>query len=617
MRAASLSLAPLTAGRAAVIAALAAVLVYANAPRNRWALDDVAVIWDNPAAHSVSAAWEARFSTYWPGGRGHHAGLYRPVAIMSYAVDWSLSGGEPRWFHVHNVLLHALVSGLVVLVAAAWLPAAGALAAGLVFAVHPVHVEAVANVVGRAELLAALGLLVALLAFRRYRSAAGRREGVAWGGVMLLSVLLALLSKEHAAVAVAILALDAWLVRGPGRRPVAGPLLAVAALTVVWLVIWHAVAGPYVAVTVAPALRDSAPGERLATMLPVYLDVLRLLTWPLRLAYDYNPQVIPRRAAFTALAALGLLAMGAIVALGLLSRRRAPAVAFGIFAGLAAYAPTSNLVFASGTVLAERALYLFALAPALAAGWVLAQAVGTRWQRATVIGAGALLLVYSVRTYTRTPFWSDSRTVLVESVVAYPESYRTRMELGRQFELVGDSLRALAEYRVAGALFERDLDVAAATARLALAVGLETTALEEARRGWELEPGHAAVAEQLVEALLAVGMSDSALAVAREAVERRPWSARAAEGYLRLLERLAAREWQRHVARARLLWLQGQSVAANEALGAAGAVLERAESLDGVCWELDAVTPVAQALRPEFLERALELAARAGEPCGG
>src|SRR5207245_1992361 len=80
---------------------------------------------------------------------------------------WELSAGASSWFHFVNAVLHGIVCVLVVLVFERWLPAVGAVAAGLVFAVHPVHVEGVASVVSRAELLVATGMLAAVLAARR------------------------------------------------------------------------------------------------------------------------------------------------------------------------------------------------------------------------------------------------------------------------------------------------------------------------------------------------------------------------------------------------------------------------------------------------------------------
>ena len=99
-----------------------------------------------------------------------------------------------------NALWHGLATVLLVALLARWLPPLGATAAGLVFAWHPVHVEAVASLVGRAELLVAVGILGAVLAARR--------------GQWVLAVLcaaLAMLSKEHGVIVGVVILLDRWL----------------------------------------------------------------------------------------------------------------------------------------------------------------------------------------------------------------------------------------------------------------------------------------------------------------------------------------------------------------------------------------------------------------------
>ena len=135
----------LTPRRAVWVAALTAALLYTPALRNRWALDDHAIVERNPAAHSLHAALDAFFAPYWPYQDGFSAGLYRPLTTLSYAVQWSVSGDAPFWFHLVNLLLHALATALVVLVALRWLTPPAALVAGLVFATHAVHVEAVGH----------------------------------------------------------------------------------------------------------------------------------------------------------------------------------------------------------------------------------------------------------------------------------------------------------------------------------------------------------------------------------------------------------------------------------------------------------------------------------------
>ncbi|PYO91425.1 MAG: hypothetical protein DMD58_04395 [Gemmatimonadetes bacterium] len=126
--------------RELVLVFVAAVALFLPTVRYGVVQDDRAIIASNPAAHSIGAALRAFDDPYWPRETG--AGLYRPVTILSYAVDWTISGGRPGWLHVMNALWHGLATVLLVMLLARWLPTLGAAAAGLVFAWHPVHVEA-------------------------------------------------------------------------------------------------------------------------------------------------------------------------------------------------------------------------------------------------------------------------------------------------------------------------------------------------------------------------------------------------------------------------------------------------------------------------------------------
>ena len=589
----------LSVRRAALIAGGVACLVFINATANEWAVDDTPLIDHNPAAQSLGAAMRATFSPYWPATPTEpSAGLYRPVVVVSYAVDWIVSGGRAGWFHLTNVLLHGVVSALVVLVAAMWLPPLGALAAGLVFAIHPVHVEAVANVVGRAEIMAGLGLLFAVLAARRYRRTVDPTQARWWLTATLAAVLFALLSKENAVVGVVFLALDHGLDPERPRQPTGELYVAIAALTLGWFFVWRGVAGSYVTTTTADNFRGLTAMGRLATMLPVQLDVIRLLSWPLQLSHDYHPLVVPQRTAFGGLALLGLLSAGACLALGVVCCKRAPAVAFGILAGAASYAPTSNLIFGSGVALAERNLYLAALAPALSIGWLLVWSRRFREKRVAMLAAVALAVVYAGRTVTRTPFWKDTRTTVIEGVIEHPESFRNHVRVGRISELTGDSTRALAEYLVAGELFDREPLVATLSVPLAIGMGRHHVAVHEAERALSLWPDQPGLARLLVDAYSAGGYLDSAAAVAETLLRATPHSRAAAQLHLEVLQRRAAPSWRLAMAQARLDWLSLNLAAASRGLDSLPAIIPLGVSDPAFCLELETLWPGLEALRP-------------------
>jgi hypothetical protein len=177
--------------------------------------DDVFIVSRNPAVAGGSwADWLTQ--PYWPPDIQTDP-VYRPVTTLSLRLNYALFGDEPLGFRVTNALLHAICSAVVALLAMRlWRGAAvwAGLIAGLLFAVHPVHVEAVALVVGRGELLA--GLFTLWLVYRHVGYLHGpRAPSVRYHVLTALLFLLALGAKEHAVVALpAIVCLDIW-----GRRP--------------------------------------------------------------------------------------------------------------------------------------------------------------------------------------------------------------------------------------------------------------------------------------------------------------------------------------------------------------------------------------------------------------
>jgi protein O-mannosyl-transferase len=437
---------------------LVAVGLFLPTVRYGFVEDDRGIIVHNPAAHSVGAALSAFDAPYWP--RPARAGLYRPATILTYGVDWRISGGRPGWFHLVNAVLHGIVAVLVVLLLERWLPAAGAVAAGLVFAVHPVHVEAVASVVSRAELLVALWMLVAVLAARR-----------GWWTVAVISAALAMLSKEHGVITGVVMMLDDWLrPEGTRRYP---PLFygAVAAVTLAYLGVWYAVGGGATADVAAAFLGQGLHG-RLGIALPAILQAARLLVWPLDLSADYNPQVIPAPRVLGLAALGGALVVAGIFFLVLVSRRRWPALCFGAAVAALAHLPTSNLLFPSGVVLAERNLYLPVLLAAVAVGYgVLEIAMRSASYRRTVLAVAVVVLLLGTRSALRLGVWRDNRDLLVTTLEEHPESYRAHLSAAAVYAGMRNVVAARREYAWADSLFPGDPQVPADRAYYELSLG--------------------------------------------------------------------------------------------------------------------------------------------------
>jgi hypothetical protein len=438
---------PLTGSAKRLYAAVAgcAVVVFLGALWNGFAVDDVPIIVHNSLVASPSGMWRAFGAPYWPPDLGGH--MYRPLVIAGFAFDWLL--GSTAWFHAVNLAWHAAASVAVAALARRWTDWSGALVAGLLFAVHPVHVEAVANVVGRAELMAALFTLVAVYA-------ALVHESVAWGAAALA---LGLLSKENAAVAPALIVWG-WLLglARPERRRVA------------WFVAsWVIVGGAYAAVravvrhpfaeykSIAPMFVGEPGLTVRLTAVSAFTDVLRLLIFPLTLRVDYSPEertvvTTPLDWRFAGGLVCALAWVGALVVAW---KRGRKLEAFGLGWTAIALLPVANLLYPAGFYLAERTLYL------PSAGFVLAAAAWLarlRRERLTAVVA-VLVLLGGVRTALRVPWWRDDAHVTHSILRDSPRSYVGHKRMIGLFLDRHQPAQALNEARVAARLQQRDAGV--------------------------------------------------------------------------------------------------------------------------------------------------------------
>lgn len=443
------------AGDRRLLLALATVVavagaVYLNSLGNRFALDDEAIIATNPQVHGVERIPEAVTGSYWPGAGAR--GLYRPLSLATYAIDWELWDGDPFGFHLVNVLLHAAVSALVLLLLlgiGAALPAAWA--GALVFAVHPVHVEAVANVVGRAEVLASLFLLAACVVYLKGRG------GWRTAGPVALLYLLSLLSKETGITLPAVLMLLHWAEKGDVREAAKAilrrwPVFAAMATALgLYLALRVVNIGTFLGVEASPWFWGLPDRARILTAIRVWPEYLRLMLVPLDLVPDYGPAVItPQLDPFAPLVVLGALLGVLTVLVAWRARRTAPLLTATIAWFAVTVLPVAGVLFPVGVILAERTLYLPSVAVALAvaavARWVGAREGLTRPALAALMG---VLVLGGVRTWTGNLVWRDSLAVMNHLLDHHPENFRVQWGVADHFAARGDTAAALAHMELA------------------------------------------------------------------------------------------------------------------------------------------------------------------------
>lgn len=512
---------------------LIAFIVYANSIGNGFAYDDVSIIEENARVHSLSRLPEAVSTPYWPGSVGREFGLWRPITIATFALDWAIWGGNPAGFHTVNVLLHAAASVLVLLLLLELVPPIPAAAGALVFAVHPVHVEAVANVVGRAELLMTIFVLGAcLLHLRGGPDRPGRVVAIA------LLYVAATLSKETGIMLPAILlVLD--LARGEvgrsgGWAPYARRHLAMAA-TLAGIALATLGARQLILGGIASASPPLGAGEiqsleRLWTVVSVWPHYVRLIFWPLDLSADYTPEVIPILDGPAPAFWLGLLCGGAAAAVTAVAWRGRPlsrdhvsvrAVATGIIFFAIAILPVANIFFLSGVLLAERTLYLPSVGAVLAIGW-LVEFIGRRASRA----AGAALIIVSVllaiRTIERNPTWASMLTVFDTLVRDHPESGRVQWMLGEVYFQRGLPEQGMEAYTRALAAIGPHYPLLTTIGRDLARVGRVAEAEDYLWQAHRLRPDLKGASHRLANLLLDQGRWEEAENVVRSVLEADP-----------------------------------------------------------------------------------------------
>ena len=411
------------------------LLVYGNTLLNGFTYDDEAYVLRNQAVKTFNV-----HGLFQPTRNGN---ILRPVTFGSFAVDWMIAGPRPFWYHLVNVLLNAAVSLLVFVVLRLLLEGIPrvetiAFVSALVFAVHPIHTEAVASVVGRSELLAAGFLLLAWLLHLKDRATA-----------VLACLALALMSKESAAGFLPLV-LAGDYARGK-LKPVAR-YVQIAGTTALYLALmWWAKGGRFGATSVSFLDNPlaSLPVElRVLNALRVAWRYLALQVYPATLSSDYSYNSIRLysdwRYCLPALAAtiLLLLLWGWTIWTG----RKAWALTGAIYLG--GFAVTANVVIPTGTIMGERLAYLpsigFCILVALA--WLRLEKQRPDFARVVLV---MLLVALSARTVIRNRDWRDNMALFSSAVRAVPLSAKMHCDLGEEYVNRGQLQAAALELQTA------------------------------------------------------------------------------------------------------------------------------------------------------------------------
>ncbi|HSI37000.1 MAG TPA: tetratricopeptide repeat protein [Tepidisphaeraceae bacterium] len=451
---------------------------------------------------------------------------FYPLTHTTFWLEYRLWGPHPLGYHVTNVLLHA-ANAVLVGVALRRLAVPGAWLAAALFAVHPVHVESVAWITERKNVLSGLFYLLAGLAYLTFTGIGTRDRAPAadrptrghWGWYAAACALFAcaLLSKSVTASLPAALGLILWWKRSLTWRHVAlllPMLIAGAAMgrLTAWLEVHHVGAR-------GPAFDFSVADRVLIAGRALWFYLGKLL-WPHQLIFTYPRWHIDDDAAWQYLFPLAAVAL--VATLVALRHRvgRAPLVAALFFGGTLfpalGFADVFPMLF---SFVADHFQYLASIGPIALFAAVVTRYCPRAWAAAP---AAVLLPVLALQTYTQCFAYDDYETLYRDTIEKNPAAWMAHNNLGTLLEFVGRHDEAIASYTLAAAHVDYDPDAHVNLGKLLTQIGRPAEAVPHLRTAVRIAPADADAHFQLARALEATGDRNAAITAYRQALRLRP-----------------------------------------------------------------------------------------------
>jgi len=448
-------------------------LLYANTLTHDYAQDDAIVIYDNEyTTKGFSGIPDILTKDTFRGffkveGKEKlvSGGRYRPLTLVMFAMEVQLFGQSPFVGHLVNVLLYGLTCVLLYILLLRLLNGHNkdehfayfvAFAAALIFAAHPLHTEAVANIKGRDEIVALLGSLAA--AYYCLRS--WQEQKMSLSIIAGLIFFITLFSKENAITFLGAIPLMFLFFTKASIGDIAKRVAPLVVGAVLFLIIRASIIGgglgdppmemmnnPYVKLDGNRYIPFTG-GERLGTIFYTLWKYIQLQIFPHPLTHDYYPRHIDIIQMTDWRALLGLFSHIGLLIYGLIGFRKKDVVSFGILFYLGTLFIVSNLLFPIGTNMAERLIFMPSVGFCIVIA-VLLYRLAKMLDKSTAKNAlnltpalGAVVLIailFSIKTITRNPAWKDNYALFLTDVKVSENSAKLQNSVGG--ELLTQSIK--------------------------------------------------------------------------------------------------------------------------------------------------------------------------------
>ncbi|MFM2157325.1 MAG: hypothetical protein RL516_2074, partial [Bacteroidota bacterium] len=423
-------------------------LLYANTINHDFTVDDGTVIANNSfTKKGVDGLKDIFTNAYRAGFWDRKEGLYRPLSVAMFAVEYQIGNGSPLPGHIMNILFYVLTSIVVLSVLKRILQNYHPLipiAATLLFVAHPIHTEVVANIKSRDELLSFFFGILALKLLFNYID----KNKIHWMILSCLAFLIALFSKESSVTWIGVYPLALWFVTDKKIMDIVKLSFPYLALFGLFMLIRTNILGTITGEQEVLLINNSLVGapnkaSQLATAFGILARYIGILLIPISLVFDYSYNTIPNITFGNPLALLGIAITigGLIFALRSLSKKSL--IAFAILFYLGSISLLSNLFLTLEATMGERFVYTASFGFCLLVALLMDKLFNLSDQKNKNISLNSLLklnsaniillvitLAFSARTYSRNGDWKDNITLLSHDVKISSESARIRYAYG-------------------------------------------------------------------------------------------------------------------------------------------------------------------------------------------
>lgn len=413
-----------------------AFIIYANTIGHEYALDDKAMITHNEFTQKgFGGIWDILSYDTMAGMFGKDSqqlvgGRYRPLSVVTFAIEQEFFNGNPHISHFINIILYAIslliLYNVLTKLFRNYKPRFRYLSipfvASMLFAAHPLHTEIVANIKGRDEILAFLFSIAALNSIINYFDENKKYELVN----AFVFIFLGSMSKEITITFLAVIPLSIYFFRDYPAKKYLLSILPVGAGAMLYLLIRHFVIGDQSAIEAGLLMNnpflEATTSQRYATVIYTLGIYIRLIIFPHPQTWDYYPYHIQLMDFTDTRVILSLIVHLALIFIAVKGFRKKSIFSYAILFYAATLSITSNIFFNIGAFMSERFVFVSLLGFCIVFAYVLTEKLPVwinhykKYRKTAFSLLCIVLLLYSFKTISRNTVWKNSLTLFENDV---------------------------------------------------------------------------------------------------------------------------------------------------------------------------------------------------------